>query len=84
MIKMSDIVRANAEISNEDLKEKFEELREYTYEKTGKRGKAEAVRVAIKVAYKQIQDWKDREKKIVNEDYQKLKKEIENTIEGKE
>lgn len=75
-------MRVNANLESEKLEEKFEKVREFTKEETGKTGKAEAVRTSIRIAYKKIDEWEKQEENIVKGEYKKLKREIERTLEG--
>jgi len=74
-------MRVNAKL-NEDLEDKFEKIREFTEENKNKSGNAETVRTAVQIAFKKINEWEKREQKVVMEEYKKLKREIEATIEG--
>lgn len=78
-----DNIRVNAVLDDPELIKKWEKVKDFTEEKKRNYGKAESVRTAIRVAYKKIEEWEKKEKSIVQEDYKKLKNEIEKTIEGK-
>jgi len=76
------MIDARVELEGKDA-EKFEELKEFVEEKTGKYSKAGTLREAVRIAHKKVGEWEDKENEIVKKDYNKLKREIEKTLEGK-